>query len=215
MLNTQIKEMKHKLMDLANLVKQMLNLSIIQIGPFQSSSFDEVMRLEAQVNRLEVEIDKMAINLIALYQPEAIDLRRIMMMYRINTDLERLGDQAVNIAQSAEHVEAYEITDQEIFAMQETTLQMFGDAITAFVKEDTDLAQAVCANDQIVDDLNKIMYKQVLSNIRKDPAHADFFLHLLRIAKNLERSADLATNIAENTIYLSAGKQIKHNLDRT
>ncbi|MDI3504030.1 MAG: phosphate transport system protein [Candidatus Cloacimonadota bacterium] len=201
-------------MESANLVKQMLVLSIINTGLNREGKLAEVLILEEKVNRLEVEIDKVTINLIALYQPEAIDLRRILMMYRINTDLERLGDQAVNIAQSAEHIDACEIKEQELFQMQELTLKMFGDAITAFLKEDVNLAQAVCAKDQAVDDLNKIVYKQVLQHIQANPGHADFYLHTLRIAKNLERSADLATNIAENTIYLSQGKQIKHHWDQ-
>lgn len=207
----RIQELKAKLLESAALVQQMLSLAMIQLNPKESSSFDEVMALEARVNELELKNDTLAINLIALFQPEAKDLRRIMMMFRINSDLERLGDQAVNIAESARHLQSYELDFPDIWQMQEATMEMLTNSITAFLNEDTDAATAVCANDNIIDAFNRAIYDRVLTGIKGDSAHAERYLHVLRIAKNLERIGDLATNIAENTVYLALGRVIKHN----
>lgn len=195
-------------MEEAKLVQQMLNLALIQDN--SEPGFEKVQSLEEQVNTLENEIDRLAISLIALHQPEAGDLRRILMMYRINVDLERLGDQAYNIAESARNIAAYQITEPHIFQMQEATVNMLECSIKAFVDEDVEAAAGVCLNDTVVDDLNRDVYHLVLEHIQRDPQNTAQFLHLLRIAKNLERCADLATNIAENTIYLVHGKVIRH-----
>lgn len=212
---TRIQELKAKLMESAALVQQMVSLSLSHLAPGGINSFDEVMALENRVNYLEMSIDALSIKLIALFQPEAKDLRRILMMYRINSDLERLGDQAVNIAESACKLSATDIEEQDIWLMQEATLEMLSQCIKAFLTEDTEAAKAVCANDNIVDDLNRKIYTQVVQHIKADPENAEKYLHLLRIAKNLERVADLATNIAESTVYLAHGKVIKHNLDQS
>ncbi|MCB5267313.1 MAG: phosphate signaling complex protein PhoU [Candidatus Cloacimonetes bacterium] len=204
----KLQTLKDKLMESAGLVQQMLKLAIIAETP--RDNFEQVRVMEDQVNSLENEIDAMAINLIALYQPEAGSLRRIVMMYRINVDLERLGDQAFNIAESAQKVPGYQITEPQIFRMQEATTQMLDDAINAFLNEDVSAAEGVCANDHIVDDLNREIYHLVIAHIQEDPQNTSRYLHLLRIAKNLERCADLATNIAENTVYLVRGRIIRH-----
>jgi len=209
----RIQELKAKLLESAALVQQMLSLALVQLNPRESGSFEQVMALETRVNELELSIDTLAINLIALFQPEAKDLRRIMMMFRINSDLERLGDQAVNIAESAKHLQAFELDFPEIWQMQESTMEMLTDSITAFLNEDTDAATAVCANDNVIDDFNRAVYERVLAGIKAEPEQTERYLHLLRIAKNLERIGDLATNIAENTVYLALGRVIKHNLD--
>lgn len=210
----RIQELKAKLLESAALVQQMLSLAIVQLNPREKSSFEQVMALETRVNELELSIDTLAIYLIALFQPEAKDLRRIMMMFRINSDLERLGDQAVNIAESAKHLQSYELDFPEIWQMQEATMEMLTNSITAFLNEDTDAATAVCANDNVIDDFNRAVYDRVLAGIKAEPEQAERYLHLLRIAKNLERIGDLATNIAENTVYLALGLVIKHNQDQ-
>jgi phosphate transport system protein len=208
MQHTKIQELKDKLMELAAIVQEMLKLALIQDN--EHDSFNRVQQLEESVNNLENEIDRLAIGLIALYQPEAGDLRRILMMYRINVDMERLGDQAYNIAESARKIDAYQITEPQIFRMQEATVLMLDCAIKAFLEEDVEAAEGVCLNDTVVDDLNREIYHLVLKHIQEEPQNTAQFLHLLRIAKNLERCADLATNIAENTIYLVRGKVIRH-----
>ena len=204
----KLQELKEKLMHSATLVQQMLSLAAID-SP-QKDSFAKVQQLEEMVNALENEIDELATRLIALYQPEASDLRRILMMYRINVDLERLADQAYNIAESACRIQDYRITESKIFQMQEATSQMLKAALQAFMDEDVEACEAVYMNDNLVDEMNKDIYHLVVDHIQRQPQDAHSYLHLLRIAKNLERCADLATNIAENTIYLVRGKVIRH-----
>ena len=208
MQSDRIEELKNKLLDEAEMVQNMLNIALVTQDP--EGSFRKVSDLEDKVNALEKEIDEMAIRLIALYQPEAGDLRRILMMYRINVDLERLGDQAFNIAQSARKIPSHQMQEQQINTMQEASVQMLQTALKAFMDEDEDAAESVCLNDWIVDDLNREIYHLVRASIMQEPANTGSYLHLLRIAKNLERCADLATNIAENTIYLVRGEDIRH-----
>lgn len=208
MQSERIEELKTRLLEEAEMVQNMLNIALVTQDP--ESGFRRVSALEDRVNALEKEIDELAIRLIALYQPEAGDLRRILMMYRINIDLERLGDQAFNIAQSARKIPSYQMQEQQINSMQEATVQMLRTALKAFMDEDALAAESVCLNDRIVDDLNREIYHLVRASIMQEPANTGSYLHLLRIAKNLERCADLATNIAENTIYLVRGEDVRH-----
>ncbi len=214
MLAHRIDELKKLLMAEAGLVEKML------IMPFDGlkscvSYLDEVMTFEQRVNQLEVEIDNHCTTLLALQQPEAKDLRVILMIYKINNDLERLGDQAVNIAESITVLCGMPILDwvPELKDMLDNTLQMLSNSLHAFTTEDTDLARKVCEADNIVDDYNRNITQHLIALIRENPLRIEDYLHLLRISKNLERIADLSTNIAENTIYLVNGRVIKHHAD--
>ena len=137
------------------------------------------------------------------------------MIYRINNDLERLGDQAVNIAESAAELHSSPVLKlvPELFTMKEAALIMLQDAIIAFTGEDFILSRQVCDADNKVDDYNRLIYKKIASLIRENPSQTELYLHILRVAKNLERIGDLSTNIAEDTIFLVQGKVIKHNVE--
>lgn len=212
MLETRIQELKQMLISEAGLVEKMVSLSVDGLYKNIPSLLENVLALEEQVNQTELEIDDKCITTIALYQPEARDLRLILMIYRINNDLERLADQAVNISESTAHLMdnpvVYELPELE--QMKSNTLTMLKNSLDALVKEDVALSHQVCSEDNTVDNLNRQIYHHLVELIQANPILTSQYLHLLRIAKNLERIADLSTNIAENTIYLAIGKVVRH-----
>ncbi|HPW25434.1 MAG TPA: phosphate signaling complex protein PhoU, partial [Candidatus Syntrophosphaera thermopropionivorans] len=209
---TRIQELKQMLISEAGLVEKMVSLSVDGLYKNIPSLLENVLALENQVNQTELEIDDKCITTIALYQPEARDLRLILMIYRINNDLERLADQAVNISESTAHLMdnpvVYELPELE--QMKSNTLTMLKNSLDALVKEDVALSHQVCSEDNTVDNLNRQIYHHLVELIQANPILTSQYLHLLRIAKNLERIADLSTNIAENTIYLAIGKVVRH-----
>ena len=166
------------------------------------------------MNQIEMEIENKCISLIALQQPEAKDLRHILMIYKINNDIERLGDQAVNIAESTCAV-AGKSSIQQVPQLQEMKLavsKMFRESLEAFNNEDVVLARKVCQSDNKIDDYNREIISHLITLMKHQTPLIQDYLHLMRIARNLERIADLSTNIAENTIYVVQGKVIKHNV---
>ncbi len=215
MLNHKLNELKQLLMAEASLVEKMLSISMNAILGGYECNLVEVNHFETRVNQLELEIESFCTQLIALYQPEAKDLRAILMSYKINNDLERLGDQAVNITESANAICANPVVKElpELDNMRKSTLTMLKLSITAFTDQDVELARKVCQDDSIVDDLNRAIISKLITMMKDNPQQIDVYLHLMRIARNLERVADLSTNVAENTVFLAQGKVIKHHVD--
>jgi len=213
MLETKILELKQMLLTEASLVEKMVSLSADGIYTRQTGLLDRINKYEEQVNQLELELENKCIAAIALFQPEARDLRKIIMILKINNDLERLGDQAVNIAESAEHLAGRAVVAQvaELAQMKDSALAMLKSSLDAFAGENVEASQAVCDADDQVDELNRAVYHRLVELIKQDTPLTESCLHLLRIAKNLERIADLSTNVAENTVYLAVGKVIKHH----
>lgn len=213
MINSKKQELKQLLMAQATLVEKMVSMAIGGLYTTGASFVDEVMIFEKRVNQIEMELESKCTSIIALHQPEAKDLRQILMIYKINNDLERLGDQAVNIAESAAQLIGNPVIVElpELVTMKDATLAMLKESLDAFAKEDVSAARKVCNDDNIVDDLNRSIYKHLVKLMKAQPQQIDLYLHILRIAKNLERIGDLSTNIAENTIYLAIGRSIKHH----
>ena len=216
MLIERISELKKLLLAEAGLVEKMIMLAMDGLANFGTAFQEEVNTFENRVNQIEIELDEKCFTLIALNQPEAKDLRQILMIYRMNNDLERLGDQAVNIAESSAQLTGNPVLKSipELFSMKEAALKMLKDALYAFTREDYELSRKVCDADNIVDEYNRNIYKHLVKLIRENPLQTDLYLHILRIAKNLERIGDLSTNIAEDTIFLAQGKVIKHNINK-
>lgn len=215
MIGTKKQELKQLLLAEAALVEKMVSMAIGGLYKLGSAFKDEVLAFEDRVNQLELEVDSKCVSLIALFQPEAKDLREIMMIFRINYDLERLGDQAVNIAESAAQLVGNPVIEAipELLDMKDITLKMLKSSLDAFSVEDAVAAKKVCDSDNLVDEYNRNIYKHLVQLIKDNPQQVDLYLHILRIAKNLERIADLSTNIAENAIYLSEGRIIKHHAE--
>ncbi len=212
MLTQKITDLKKKILEMAALVEKMVvySFSGMEGG---NNKFNEVMDFEQRVNQLELEIEDECIVLMALHHPEAKDLRVILMIYKINNDLERLGDQAVNIAESVVAVAGNpHISDlHELASMLDVTLKMLRESIIAYTNEDVENARLVCRQDEIVDSYHRRITNQLVILMRENPLLIEYYLHLHRISKNLERIADLSTNIGENTVYLVQGRVIKHH----
>ncbi|MCK4653671.1 MAG: phosphate signaling complex protein PhoU [Candidatus Cloacimonetes bacterium] len=213
MLNEKIEELKKNIIEEANLVETMIELSIEGLLEKDNSKLEKVFELEEQINSREIEIEEEAISLVALYQPEAKNLRTIMMILKMNNDLERMGDLAINIVQSAQYLIRKPFIKKLINlpSMAEETQKMLKNSITAFIDENTELAKQVCIDDDVVDDLKEHIYRVLITYMMDDPATIKRAFHINKISSNLERIADLSTNIAEDTIYMAKGKVIKHH----
>ncbi len=214
MLTQKIVELREKLFSQAGLVEEMVTKSIRALTEKNELPAKEVIEKdEAKVNNLEIEIEEDSINLMAMYQPEASNLRTIVMIIKINNDLERIGDHAVNIAErSLNLISKPQIKPLiDISTMAENTCKMLRESLNAFAENDSKLAVKVCKNDSVIDAFLEQITRELLTYMMGDPSATDRALSLILIARNLERIADLATNIAEDTIFAAKGDVIKHH----
>ena len=213
MLDERLDEAKGKLLKSASLVERMIEKSVRGLTRRDEGLLLEVIEQdEPGENELEVEIDEACIQLIARYQPQARDLRTIMMISRMNNDLERMGDEAVNISESAlfliKRPEVKPLID--IPKMAKEARKMVRDSLKSFMEEDTQLAKGVCQRDDIVDGLRDQILRELITFMASDPTTIERSNHLIRISRSLERIADLSTNICEDVIYMVEGKTIRH-----
>ncbi len=169
----------------------------------------------ATINSLEIEIEEACINLLALHQPMGRDLRMLTMALKIASDLERVGDHAVNIAQSANRLaQSRPITPEpEIVEMARLAQEMLSDALEAFIRSDAEEAREICRRDDRVDALHRSLFRILLTHMTEDPQVIGASMELHLVSRNLERVADLATNIAEDVVFLVEGKSIKHHIE--
>jgi phosphate transport system protein len=173
-----------------------------------------VIEGDKAIDQLEVRIDEGAIDLLATQQPVAGDLRLLVSALKINADLERIGDHAVNIAEAAERMSKMRPFKPwiDIPYMAEIARGMLQDSLDAFVRRDAALALAVCKRDDLLDEKNKSIIRELLTYMAENPALITACLEIIGISKNLERVGDLATNIGEETIYIAEGEIIKHHM---
>ena len=170
---------------------------------------------DERINSLEIEIDNAIIDLLALQQPVAGDLRMILSAQKINNDLERIGDHAVNIAESALTIahKASPDTLLELPKMTEIAKAMLLDALDSFIHLNPDLARTVLRRDDDIDNLNRLMTAEVVDMLKKGSKTVEEGLELIRVSRNLERVGDLATNIAEEVIFLTQARVVKHHAE--
>ena len=212
-LEGKIAELKQQLITMAGIVEEMIANSIrALVNKDEALAAQVIGPDEDRVNRLEIENEDAAINLMALYQPEASNLRTIAMIIKLNNDLERLGDHAVNITEAAQFLMPRPAVKPlvDIPKMADHAIGMLKDALDAFARGDAELARSVCARDSVVDDLNREIKEELSGYMARDPDTIERALKLLMVSLNLERIADLATNIAEDVIYIATGEVIKH-----
>jgi phosphate transport system protein len=213
MLKERIVELKKNLTEFASLIENILEKSLKGLLRREKELLSGVIeRDEPKTNVLEIEIEEQCISLLAQYQPEAKDLRTILMILKMNNDLERMGDHAVNICESALYlIERPEVKPLlDLPRMAEETKTMVRDSITAFINEDAKLAQSVCERDNTIDNLREQTIRELITYMTSDATTIERSLHLMRISHNFERIADLATNICEDVIYIVEGHIIKH-----
>ena len=175
---------------------------------------EEVNTLELHINELEVEIEENCLKILALHQPVAIDLRFIVVVMKVNNDLERMGDQAVNIAKRVTSLmkEESHTFELPLDAMTDTVQDMVALSLEALVNQDPDLARRVVQIDDLLDDLNAKNYQALRAGVEETPALFSQAMSLATVSSNLERIGDLCTNIAEEVIFMVEGKVIRHML---
>jgi phosphate transport system protein len=206
-------DLKEKLLVMAGMAEQAIQRSIEAYRTRELSICELVLRAEPSINRLEREIDQMALDLLAMEQPMAIDLRFILSVIRINADLERVGDQAVNIAIRVREMGAFANIDLpvDIPKLASLALAMVRKALQAFIEADADLAKSVLLLDDQVDEMNDAAFYALSTLIKEKPELTPQALNALIIARNLERVGDHATNIAEDVIFWVRGADVRHN----
>ena len=212
----QLDQLKQRLLDMSERAEALVDLSVDALLHRDAGKADAVIEGDAEIDSLEVEVEGLAVSLLALQQPMARDLRFIISAIKISSDLERVGDHAVNIAQSTQRLVAMRsnITpDPEVEDMARRARHMLGDALDAFVRGDGTLGRDVCRRDDQVDALHDSLFRILLTHMLEDPTTISAALELFLVSRNLERVADLATNIAEDAVYLAEGKTIKHRLE--
>lgn len=211
----ELKTLKQRLFQMGLLVEGALEKSFEALTGRSEDRVKEVFENESRINQLEIEIDEKGHTLLALVQPMARDLRLITMILKINTDLERMGDHAVNIAEKSQYLIGQPPLplDFPLEDMAEAVQKMVRDALDCFMNENVDLARKVLESDDRIDDYNDKLYLDMAALMEKDPQAVRRALNILMIGRNLERIADLANNIAEDTIYLKHGKEVRHHFE--
>jgi phosphate transport system protein len=211
----ELEELKANLLKMATLVEEGLTNAVQSLVERDSTLAQKTFQGEDKVNAMENAIEEMCLKLLALHQPMAADLRFITSALKMITDLERMGDQAVNIAERAISLnEEPQIKPYiDIPRMAEITLSMVKDVLDAFVHRDSKLALDVCKRDDIVDGLNDQVFRELLTYMISDPKTITRAVHLMIVSRCLERIADNATNIAEDVIFMVDALIIKHHAD--
>lgn len=212
----QLDLLKQRLLDMSERAEALVDAAVDALLRRDIGKADVVISGDRELDALEIEIEQLAISLLALQQPMARDLRFIIGAIKISNDLERVGDHAVNIAQSAlrlSDMRSIITPDPEIEDMARRARAMLSDALDAFVRSDGALGRDVCKRDDHVDALHDSVFRILLTHMLEDPTTISAALELFLVSRNLERVADLATNIAEDAVYLAEGKSIKHHLE--
>ncbi len=209
----ELEQLKNKLLAMSTLVESAIHRSITAVVQKDRKLAEEVLRSERRVNQMEIEIDDQAISLLALQQPMAGDLRLITSAIKINTDLERMGDLAVNIAQRALALVDEPMVQPpiDIPYLAGLVQSMVRKALDAFVAKDADLAGNVLASDDAVDDLRTAFFHELISFMQRKPGNITQGLSLLSIVRNLERIADHSTNLAEDVLFYVQGVDVRHH----
>ncbi len=209
----ELTHLKQKLLMMGDLAQEMIGLSIKALVERKQSYTQDVFEREESVNRAEIEIEDMALKLLALHQPAAGDLRLLTAILKINNDLERVADQAVNISEIAVRLlkEPQLKPLIDIPQMAAIAQKMIRQSLDAFVRHDPVLAKTVCESDDAVDSLNDQVFRELLSYMMQDPKTVTRAVDLILVARNLERVADHATNISEEVVFIEQGKNIKHH----
>ena len=211
-LQREIDTLKKKILAVGAMVEESIAKAIAAVIQRDPKLALEVVEADEAIDQSEVDVEEDCLKILALHQPVAIDLRFVVAVLKINNDLERMADHAVNIARRAEYLATY--TDVELPPDLESMLQktqtMVRESLDALVHQDLELARKVCHADSDVDQLNRQMHVLIQENIRANPERVEQFIHQLSVSRQLERIADLATNVAEDVVYTVEGEIIRH-----
>ena len=201
-----------KLLEMASLVESMIAKSIKALREGNMILAQEVISTDEQVNAMEIEIDNLCVKILALYQPEAKDLRTVTMIMKVNNDLERIGDHASSISRMALFMADYPLIKPlvDIPKMADKAMEMLRESLDAFIRRDAKLAVVVCQKDDEVDNYEPQIVRELITFVMSDPSTLNRALRYIYVARHIERVADLATNIAEDAYYIATGEVLKH-----
>lgn len=213
MLDNKLIQLRKLITEEADIVSSMLDK--VEDGLFNRKEelFEEIYLLEDNLNNMEMQVEEDAIGLMALHQPEAKNLRTIIMIIKMNNDLERMGDHVINITKCARRILARPVLIKyiDLPMMFRETHKMLRDAITAFTNQDTELAAMVMGADDLVDNLRDQIFRVNMTHMISTPEATPTRMQVNQIASHLERIADLATNLCEEVVFMVKGRVVKHN----
>jgi phosphate transport system protein len=212
----QLSTLKQRLLEMSQRAEELVELSVEALLTRDREKAEMVIAADREIDQFETDVEQLGIELLALQQPMARDLRFLIGSIKVSSDLERVGDHAVNIAQSAIRLSAMAATitpGPELEDMARRARAMLGDALDAFTRADGTLGREVCKADDQVDALHDSMFRILLTHMMADVRTITPALELLLVSRNLERVADLATNIGEDAVYLAEGKNIRHRAE--
>jgi len=215
-LEKEIEKLKRKTLGLSAIVEENVHKAIASVETADVRLADQVIESDTRIDDMEVDVEEECLKILALHQPVAVDLRYIVGVLKLNSDLERIADLAVNMAEQARPLAAAGARGlpTKIREMARAVESMLGNSLDALVNLDTNAAWGVCAADDAVDNLHRDSYATIKSEVMKDPSKADILIHHLSVSRYLERIADHATNIAEDVIYLVDGDIVRHGRKR-
>jgi phosphate transport system protein len=213
----ELEQLKARLLEMGGLAEDRVRSAVKALVDRDAAMVDTVLSGDQPINQLHIEIDGRCFRMLALHQPMAVDLRAIMSAIKINTDLERVGDLAINIAEAVlrylGHAPVKELID--IPRMADIAQNMLRDALDAFVRRDTALAQAVLDQDDTLDALKTQVFRDLLTYMLNDAHTIEPALDLILISRHLERIGDHATNIAEDVIFMVSARDVRHHATET
>jgi phosphate transport system protein len=208
----ELVRLKKKILGLGTLVEEQVYTTLQAIESFDKDLAEQIIKKDLEIDEMEVEIEEECLKILALHQPVAVDLRFIVAVIKINNDLERIGDMAVNIAQRVKTIASQERFEfiYDYTTMAEKSKNMLNNSLDALVNMDIDLAYKVCLLDDEVDAIKVDAYDTIKQAMKNNPDHLSYLINLFLISRHLERIADHSTNISEEVIYLIEGEIIRH-----
>jgi phosphate transport system protein len=209
----ELEQLKSRLLEMGGAAEEQVRIAMKGLVERDRDLMDGVTTGDGALNRLHIEIDNRCFTLLALHQPMAVDLRVIVAAVKINTDLERVGDLAVNIAEAARQYVAHPPVKKliDIPRMAGIAQTMLREALDAFVRRDVLLAQRVLDQDDLLDDLKTQIFRELITYMLQDPSTIEPALGLILISRHLERIGDHATNVAEDVIFMVSAKDVRHH----
>ncbi len=214
-LQREVENLKKKLLALGARVETCVRDAALSIEQQDAVLAQKVIDNDIEIDNTEVEVEEDCLKILALYQPVAIDLRFIVAVLKINNDLERIGDLAVNVAERASFLANHAKVNisSDLLSMAQVAQEMLKESLDALINHDAELAHKVCISDDVVDQMNRQTYLKVQDAIVKNPEQISTLIHLLSASRHLERIADHTTNIAEDVIYMVEGEIIRHKTE--
>jgi len=208
-----LEDLRRNLILMGGEVERQIQRAVEALTQVDEEKAEAVIAADEEIDRMEMGIEEQAVQLLALQQPVAVDLRFLIAALKINNDLERIGDHAVNIAEGAQRLASQKPFKPfiDIPYMAEVAMSMLKGSLDAFVNRDLDLARKIIKKDDILDEKNVSIIRELLTYMVEYPSLITYCLELISISKNLERVGDLATNICEDTIFMAEAKWVKHH----